>query len=66
MPMLPSRHYNSEANAFLRDFIEQHPEVVQKQKEGASLWWNHDAEAVQAQREADWHSKEDFQENENQ
>ncbi len=52
MPMLPSRHYRSEADTFLRDFIKQHPETPRKQEEGMELWWNRDAETVKAEREA--------------
>lgn len=53
MPMLPARHYNSDANQFLREFVARRPEVVEKQEEGMKIWWGHDPEAVKAQREAE-------------
>lgn len=64
MPMLPSRHYTSDANAFLRDFIKQHPEVSRKQEEGMKLWWDHDADSVKTEREANQKNKESAQSSE--
>lgn len=39
MLMLPSRLFLSETDAFLRDYLNTHPETVDQQKEGMQLWW---------------------------
>ncbi|MDR0250083.1 MAG: DUF3460 family protein [Burkholderiales bacterium] len=36
---LPSRHFLSDADAFLRDYLSVHPETIDQQKEGLQLWW---------------------------
>ncbi len=53
MPMLPSRLFLSETDAFLRDYRRAHPESVDQQKKGMRLWWNQPAETVFTRREMD-------------
>ncbi len=35
--------YESEATAFMRDFLAQHPEEVASQRKGRGIWWDKDA-----------------------
>ena len=32
--------YESEHTRFMRDWMQQHPEEFQSQKEGRALWWD--------------------------
>ncbi|HEX7811135.1 MAG TPA: DUF3460 family protein [Burkholderiales bacterium] len=32
--------YESEVTKFMRDFLERHPEVVEKQKKARATWWD--------------------------
>ena len=34
------RNYESETTKFIRDFLEQHPQVVEKQKRNRATWWD--------------------------
>ncbi len=34
------KNYESETTTFLRDFLRQHPEVLEKQKEHRATWWD--------------------------
>src|SRR5262249_14455268 len=38
--MLPSRHYESEHTKFIRELMAKHPSLLQKQREGRSIWWD--------------------------
>jgi len=38
MPMMKA--YVSEVTKFMRDFLERHPEVVEKQKAARATWWD--------------------------
>jgi len=40
MPMLPSRHYVSDYTLFIRDLIENQPDLPFKQREGRAMWWD--------------------------
>ncbi|MDH4182341.1 MAG: DUF3460 family protein [Betaproteobacteria bacterium] len=42
MPMLPSRHYESEHTKFVRELKEKRPEIEEKQREARALWWDKD------------------------
>jgi hypothetical protein len=46
--------YESDTTLFLRAFLEQHPEVVEKQKRARATWWDkpYDAEQRRAFEEA--------------
>jgi hypothetical protein len=37
------RKYESEATAFMRDFLARHPEEVASQRKGRGVWWDKDA-----------------------
>ncbi|HWA13031.1 MAG TPA: DUF3460 family protein [Burkholderiales bacterium] len=32
--------YESEITKFIRDFLDKHPEVVEKQKKARATWWD--------------------------
>ncbi|MEP7180972.1 MAG: DUF3460 family protein [Betaproteobacteria bacterium] len=37
---LPSRHYVSDHTRFMRELLEQQPQIVQEQKKGRAIWWD--------------------------
>ena len=34
------KNYQSEATAFIQEFLDKHPEVVEKQKRHRATWWD--------------------------
>ena len=38
--MLPSRHYESEHTKFMRELLQQRPDLIEKQREGRAIWWD--------------------------
>ena len=38
MPIMKA--YESDVTKFIRDFLERHPEVVEKQKKARATWWD--------------------------
>lgn len=38
MPIMKA--YESDVTKFIRDFLERHPEVVEKQKMARATWWD--------------------------
>jgi len=42
--------YESEHTRFIRDWLQQHPEELQVQKEGRALWWDKPARDLESQR----------------
>jgi hypothetical protein len=40
MPMLPARHYVSDHTKFIRELIEEKPDLVKKQVEARQIWWD--------------------------
>jgi hypothetical protein len=34
------KNYESETTQFIRDFLKKHPEVVDKQREARTTWWD--------------------------
>lgn len=42
MPMLPSRHYESEHTKFIRELLEQRPELPERQRTARAIWWDRD------------------------
>ena len=37
---LPSRHYVSEHTTFIRELLEEKPELVADQRKGRAIWWD--------------------------
>ena len=42
MPMLPARHYESPHTKFMRELMENRPELRDEQKKARSIWWDKD------------------------
>jgi hypothetical protein len=40
MPMLPSRHYESDHTRFIREMKERKPELEQLQRQARAIWWD--------------------------
>lgn len=40
MPMLPSRHYESDHTRFIRELMQQRPELEQEQRKSRAMWWD--------------------------
>ena len=38
--MLPARHYESEHTKFIRELMNQKPELAQDQAKGRAIWWD--------------------------
>ena len=38
--MLPSRHYESDHTRFMRELLAEHPDLIEKQREGRAIWWD--------------------------
>ena len=38
--MTKLRNYESDTTAFIRDFLDEHPQVVEKQKTHRGTWWD--------------------------
>lgn len=53
MPMLPARHYVSEHTLFIRQFIDQKPQVATEQAKGRAIWWDKTPEQLDARRAMD-------------
>jgi hypothetical protein len=53
MPMLPARDYVSEHTRFIRAFLEQRPDVPEKQREGREIWWDKRPEDLAQQERMD-------------
>jgi len=34
------KNYESETTLFIRDFLKKHPEVIKKQREARTTWWD--------------------------
>jgi len=53
MPMLPARHYESEHTKFMRELLEQRPQIVDEQKKSRALWWDKRPADLEARRQMD-------------
>jgi hypothetical protein len=53
MPMLPSRHYESAHTRFIRELIEQRPQIADEQKKSRALWWDKRPAELAARSEMD-------------
>ncbi|HXR55948.1 MAG TPA: DUF3460 family protein [Casimicrobiaceae bacterium] len=51
MPLLPARHYVSDHTRFIRDLIENKPEIETSQRVGRNIWWDKLPSEVEAQRD---------------
>ena len=53
MPMLPSRHYVSDHTRFMRELIDNKPDLPAKQREGRALWWDKTPATLNLERQMD-------------
>jgi hypothetical protein len=51
MPLLPARHYVSDHTRFIRDLIENKPEIETSQRVGRNILWDKLPSEVEAQRD---------------
>ena len=42
MPMLPARHYESPHTKFMRELMEQRPQLRDEQRKARAIWWDKD------------------------
>jgi hypothetical protein len=47
---MAQRNYESEATRFIRDFLQKHPEVVEKQQKARATWWDRPQDLEQRKR----------------
>ena len=40
MPMLPSRHYESDHTRFIRELKQQQPDLEGEQRKARAIWWD--------------------------
>jgi hypothetical protein len=40
MPLLPARHYESEHTRFMRELMENKPQLATEQKKSRAIWWD--------------------------
>ncbi len=53
MPMLPSRHYESDHTRFIRELLEKKPQIAEEQKKSRALWWDKRPTDLAARRQMD-------------
>jgi hypothetical protein len=51
MPMLPSRHYESDHTKFIRELFAKRPELPEQQRAARATWWDKDPRDLGAGRE---------------
>ncbi|HVF64707.1 MAG TPA: DUF3460 family protein [Casimicrobiaceae bacterium] len=51
MPMLPARHYVSDATRFLRELAEKRGDIDEQQRKARAIWWDKDPKDLVAERE---------------
>ena len=44
------RNYESEITRFIREFLEKHPEIVEKQKAARATWWDKPQDLAERKR----------------
>lgn len=50
MPMLPSRHYESDHTRFMRELMGKRPDLAREQRTARSIWWDKDPKDLAAGR----------------
>jgi len=51
MPMLPSRHYESEHTKFIRELVDKRPDLPERQRAARATWWDRDPRELSEERE---------------
>ena len=52
MPMLPSRHYESEHTRFMRELMEKRRDLPEQQREARAIWWDKDPRELASDRDS--------------
>ncbi|HEY4371865.1 MAG TPA: DUF3460 family protein [Burkholderiales bacterium] len=50
--------YESEHTRFMRELFEKKPALAEEQKKGRAIWWDHEQDPEQDQRNAQSHVKQ--------
>ena len=53
MPMLPSRHYESDHTRFMRELMAKKPALEEEQRKSRALWWDKRPEDLAARARMD-------------
>ncbi|MEP7275692.1 MAG: DUF3460 family protein [Betaproteobacteria bacterium] len=53
MPLLPSRHYESDHTKFIRELLEKRPQVEEDRRRGRAIWWDKRPRELELRREMD-------------
>ena len=53
MPLLPARHYESEHTRFMRELMEQKPQLATEQKKSRAIWWDKTPAQLDVRRRLD-------------
>lgn len=48
--MALDRSYESDHTKWMREWLEQHPQELEEQKQGRALWWDKPGQSPEAQR----------------
>jgi hypothetical protein len=51
--MLPGRHYESEHTKFMRELMQQHPDLPEKQRVARAIWWDKTPRELSEERAMD-------------
>ena len=51
---MQKKGYESELTRFIRDFIDRHPAVVEKQKKARATWWDRPQDIPQLEHDDQW------------
>lgn len=46
------RNYESDHGKWMREWLEQHPQETEEQKQGRALWWDKPVQSLDAQKRA--------------
>ena len=53
MPMLPSRNYVSDHTQFIKELMDNKPDLPKKQREGRDIWWDKSPDDLAQRRSMD-------------
>jgi Protein of unknown function (DUF3460) len=53
MPMLPNRHYESDATRFIRELLQKKPQLETEQKKSRAIWWDKTPQQLDLRRQMD-------------
>ena len=53
MPLLPSRHYESEPTRFIRELLQRKPQLVEDMRKGRAIFWDKRPADLEQERKMD-------------